>query len=93
MPKSCGSYHGLPDDNSMLASQCGRWVYQSSFFVGKWSGSGVPYNTRLFNHAAFVGHKYHWIIHHQDGRWECDDFHLDEGYTASSGDFWKIFVR
>ena len=91
LPKSCGSYYRLSDDNSMLARECARWGYsQAGYHVGKWHHYGYSSSTRLFDHAAFVGGKVHWIVSQSDGRWECDDF---QGHAVSSGDFWKIFVR
>ena len=93
-PKSCGSYYRLSDDNSILASQCARWGYESRYFVGKWHHAGASSATRLFINAAFVGGKVHWLVAQQsNGRWECDDFSSIKGYAISAGDFWKIFVR
>jgi hypothetical protein len=97
IPNSCGSYYRLSDDNSIIASQCSQWgylKYQSSFFVGKWHYEGLPSSYRLFNHAAFVAAKAHWVVRNRaNGRWECDDYSLNEGYAISAGDFWKVFVR
>ena len=59
-PQSCGSYYRLPDDNSILASQCSQWGYQSGkYLVGKWHHAGYPIKDRLFNHMAFVASKAH----------------------------------
>ena len=92
LPESCGSYYRLSDDNSKLAGQCARWGYQNSTkFVGKWHSDASSKN-RLLDHAAFVNGEVHWHVEKSKGRWECDDFE-NAGYTASSGDFWKIFVR
>ena len=93
MPKSCGSYYRLPDDNSILARQCARWGYNSKYRVGLWHHGGSSSSTRLFNHAAFVGGQVHWLVRQSNGRWECDDYSSIKGYTVSAGDFWKIFVR
>jgi hypothetical protein len=90
-PKSCGSYYRLSDDNSILASQCSQWGYQSKYFVGKWHHAGFASNNRLFNHLAFVRSKAHWVV--ANGRWECDDYSSNNGYAISAGDFWKIYVR
>ena len=94
LPESCGSYYRLSDDNSTLAGQCARWGYQSKKeFVGKWH-SDLSSENRLLDHAAFVNGEAHWNVEQSNGRWECDDFAINnEGYTVSSGDFWKIFVR
>ena len=91
MPTSCGSYYRLSDDNSILANECARWGYShAGYHVGKWHHGGYSPNNRLFDHAAFVGGKAHWIVSQSDGRWECDDF---RGPAVSAGDFWKIYVR
>ena len=93
-PKSCGSYYRLPNDNSTLAGQCSQWGRESKkYFVGQWHHDGFSVESRLFNHAAFVGGKAHWLIGQSNGRWECDDFEKTSGYTISRNDFWKIFVR
>ena len=97
LPESCGSYYRLSHDNSTLAGQCARWGYQSgNNFVGKWNSDydqSSPEN-RLLDHAAFVASEGHWHVEQSKGRWECDDYRVEnEGYTVSSGDFWKIFVR
>ena len=94
MPKSCGSYYRLPDDNSVLARQCARWGYSNPrYHVGLWTADWVSSNIRLFDHAAFIWGDKHWLVGQAGGRWECDDYNVIKGYTVSSGDFWKIFVR
>ncbi|XP_028416056.1 uncharacterized protein LOC114539640 isoform X1 [Dendronephthya gigantea] len=94
-PKSCGSYYRLPDDNSILASQCSRWGRESNntYFVGKWGIDGSQVKARLFNHPAFVSGQAQWFTGGSKQRWECDDFYSISGYTISPDDFWKIFVR
>ena len=93
MPASCGSYVIMNDDNSRLARECKRWGYEKGwYYVGKW-GHGVLGHwggdqDRLYDHAAFVGGKYHWLLVAR-GRCECDDISVG----VSSGDFWKVFVR
>ena len=96
LPKSCGSYYRLPDDNSTLASQCSQWGRESitKYFVGKWHYDGaLVIKDRLFNHVAFIASKAHWLIQQPGGRWECDDYKNTNGYTISRNDFWKVFVR
>ena len=90
-PVSCGSYYKLSDDNSIIAKECAKWGYISRrYYAGKWHHDGYSSSDRLFNHAAFVKSKAHWIVEHSsNGRWECDDY----GGTKSTGDFWKIYVR
>ena len=95
MPDSCGSYLRMNDDNSYLSKSCDRWGREGGiYYVGKWGHEylshwnyGQPAN-RLFDHTAFVGGLYHWLLGLWD-RWECDDFRVG----VSSGDFWKVFVR
>ena len=85
-PASCGSFAIMNDDNSRLARACKRWGYEKgSYFVNKWGHERGE--DRLYNHAAFVGWGYHWLL--GGSRWECDDFNVG----VSSGDFWNVFVR
>ena len=85
MPDSCDSFVRMDDDNSRLAQNCLTWAYR-----GKWGHfrHNVGEN-RLYNHAAFVGSKYHWIIS-TGGNWKCDD---NIKNNLSIGDFWKVYVR
>ena len=84
MPDSCDSFVRMDGDNSRLAQNCARWAYR-----GKWGhvNHSVKENC-LYNHAAFVGGKYHWIIS-IDGSWNCDDL----TNSLSTGDFWKVYIR
>ena len=86
-PASCGSFVIMSNDNSRLARACQRWGYKSgSHFIGKWGHERNQ--NRLYDHPAFVGGSYHWLLV-PGGRFECDDY----GIGASIGDFWKVFVR
>ena len=88
-PDACGSFVRMDNDDSLLAGLCHRWGKEGgSFEVGKW-GHGYDQD-RLYDHAAFVGYNYHWILTENGARLECDDH---EKARASSGDFWKVFVR
>ena len=95
MPDSCGSYLRMNDDNSNLSGACDRWGREGGiYYVGRWGheyvshwNTGNPEN-RLFDHTAFVGYLYHWLLR-SGGRCECDDYEVG----VSSGDFWKVFVR
>ena len=85
-PASCGSFVIMNDDNSRLARACQRWGYvKGSPYVNKWGHEKDQ--DRLYNHAAFVGSAYHWLL--GGSRWECDDW----GVGVPSGDFWEVFVR
>ena len=67
---------------------CSNWGFRDgAYSVGKWGHAQDQ--DRLYNHAAFVGSLYHWLLTPGDSRWECDDY----GVGVSSGDFWKVFVR
>ncbi|CAH3154996.1 unnamed protein product [Pocillopora meandrina] len=83
-PDSCDSFVRMDGDNSRLAQNCAMWAND-----GKWGhvSHSVGENC-LYNHAAYVRSRYHWIIS-IDGQWKCDDLanHL------STGDFWKVYIR
>ncbi|XP_044181425.1 uncharacterized protein LOC122962416 isoform X1 [Acropora millepora] len=98
LPYACGSFYKMNNDDSGLATKCQRWGRdKGQYFVGKWgfemaSILGRDQNeTRLFNHAIFVGGKEHWVIDYTN-RFECDDYNV-HGTTVQRGDFWEIFVR
>ena len=88
MPASCGSFVRMKDDNSYLTQQCDRWGQNNDghFFSGTWSHQG---KRELYDHPAFIGGLYHWVIRPDQNRWECDDHFIE----PSSGDFWRVFVR
>ena len=84
-PDSCDSFVRMNGDNSRLAQNCSRWAYH-----GKWGhvSHGVEENC-LYDHAAYVGSWYHWIIS-IGGRWNCYDNTIN---NLSTGDFWKVYIR
>ena len=84
-PDSCDSFDRMNGDNSRLAQNCSRWAYH-----GKWGhvSHGVEENC-LYDHAAYVGSWYHWIIS-IGGRWNCYDNTIN---NLSTGDFWKVYIR
>ena len=90
-PDACGSFVRMQTDNSRLAGVCGQWGYDGAVYsIGKWGNAGaLDQEDRLYNHAAFVGYLYHWLLTLGGSRWECDDYLVG----VSSGDFWKVFVR
>ena len=96
IPKACGSFSSMEDDNSIMAKNCAKWGYESrKYQIDKWSLESTQVNHRLVDHASFIGSETHWIIN-LDGRWECDDYKRTTGavkYAISAGDFWKIYVR
>ena len=81
-PYACGSFERMKNDNSKLAGACKQWRDQ------KW-GHSSSNEDRLYNHAAYVGGAYHWLLKPDGSRWECDD----KMVGVSTGDFWKVFVR
>ena len=88
-PASCGSFVRMQNDNSKLAQVCQRWGKKNGVLeIGKW-GIDDRDQSRLYDHPAFVGNAYHWLLKPSKSRWECDD--VLRG--VSSGDFWKVFVR
>ena len=89
LPSSCNSYRRLEGDNSELTMQCHQWGNNGSHYVGKWGHYNIQREHRIYNHAAFIAHKYHWVV--VSGNWLCDDVGSD--YKLSLGDFWKIYVR
>ena len=98
LPIACGSFYKIKGDNSKLANKCQLWGKENGQFgVGKWRHGtenifGSNQNeTRLFNHAMFVGGQEHWVIGFGN-RFECDDNNMG-GTTVRRGDFWEIFVR
>lgn len=97
LPKACGSFYRLADDNSEMARGCSKWGYEAGqYYVGKWLHASLPVDSRLFNHLVFIKAKAHWLLPGSPdayGRWECDDYLYNHGFTRSAGDFWKIFVR
>ena len=83
-PDSCDSFVRMDGDNSRLAQNCAKWAND-----GKWGhvSHSVGENC-LYDHAAYVGNHYHWIIS-IGGRWNCDDLTS----SLSTGDFWKVYIR
>ena len=74
----------MDGDNSSLAQNCSIWANG-----GKWGHfkHSVGENC-LYNYAAYVPSRYHWII--SIGRqWQCDD----RTNRVSTGDFWKVYIR
>ena len=96
IPKACGSFSSMEDDNSIMAKNCSKWGYESGKYqIDKWSHVSLQVNHRLVDHVSFIHREANWIINH-DGRWECDDYMHAKGavqYAVSAGDFWKIYVR
>lgn len=90
LPVSCRSFQRMEGDNSKLAIECEDWGKENGKLnVGKWGNSYIKGEDILYDHAAFVSGKYHWLFH--DNYWYCDDMTNDANPTT--GDFWNIYVR
>ena len=89
LPASCGSFQRMSDDNSQLSVTCDRWGNDGSHHVGKWGHHKKNHEYIMYNHAAFVAFKNHWVI--MDNNQLCDDQKTTS--TLSPGDFWKVYVR
>ena len=88
-PASCGSFVRMQNDNSKLAGVCKNWGLASGAYrVGKWGHS--ENEERLYEYSAFIWYLYHWRLT-SFGEVLCDD--NKNTATASTGDFWKVFVR
>ena len=82
LPKACGSFTRLPDDNSSLAINCDKWGYPK----GGWGHGMNKNNKRLFTRPiAWTGQRFFRLW----GDYDCDD----HGENLSLGDTWMIFVR
>ncbi|XP_074620225.1 uncharacterized protein LOC141879022 [Acropora palmata] len=96
LPHACDSFYKMSDDDSNLANECRSWGKDDGkYSVGKWGHEmdaaleSDLNETRLFNHAAFVKDKYHWLL---GDRFECDDDSRSQK-TISGDNFWEVFVR
>jgi len=93
-PDACGSFARMDDDDSLMAGLCHEWgadnwyAQHTAFKIGKW-GPPTYQGQRSTDHAAFVVGLSHWVLRQGDSRLQCDD----NNFGASSGDFWKVFVR
>ena len=91
LPASCGSFITMKDDNSYLAKQCHRWGNDGSrHHVGKWGHFNKNEEQRMYDHSAFVAHRYHWVVY--NNVWLCDES-KGNVFATSTEDFWKIYVR
>ena len=99
MPRSCGSFVKMNDDDSKLAENCDKWGIEDpplTVNVGKWSHPRLS-EDRLYDHSVFVFGNNHWLLRYDgdtNGRFECDDHKATgDNYVLSAGDFWEIYVR
>ena len=80
LPKACGSFTRLPDDNSTLARSCVKWGYPSS---DQWASAIKLYNKRLYTRPIVWSNK-PFCRFLQD--YDCDD----HGKSVSLGDICTI---
>ena len=77
IPKACGSFSSMADDNSIMAKNCSKWGYEfGKYQIDKWSFGSVPVDERLVNHVSFIEVTVVWLIN-RNKRWECDTFYRD----------------
>jgi len=87
LPAACGSFQRM-DDDSQLAVTCDQWGNEDgNHHVGKWGHYNKTEQHQMYNHAAFVAFKCHWVI--SGGKWLRDDGG-NTLFVISSRDFWKI---
>eukprot|EP00794_Sanderia_malayensis_P005923 gene5923-6609_t len=81
-PASCGTFTIYDSDDSLLSRTCDTW------YGGTWGFPEADASLRLVDHPFFVYVKFHFLLHVEWQRFECDNFRV-----MSAGDFWKVFVR
>ena len=80
LPDPCRSFYKMSDDDSELAKSCQLLGRENKIEkLGKWGFEkaadllGSDQNeTRLFNHAVFIGGQKRWVVGFKN-RFECDD--------------------
>lgn len=91
---ACDSYFRVPDDDSVLASNCPKWGNDGqNIEIGKWgyfvhNGTYRAYNDPVFWNGTSEKYFVNFIPEHLC----CDD----DKYNVkplSKDDFWKLFVR
>lgn len=83
-PTSCGSFQRLPDDNSILGTDCAKWKHDTE----KWAG-GI--NEKLTDHTMFIVSIAHWNLLETSRRFECDDYRRYP--FIHNNDLWEVYVR
>lgn len=85
MPKACGTFTRLTDDNSTLAVNCNKWGHPD---YNRYGHKNFLTDDRLFSRPLmWRSTRFYRFI--GNSPYQCDD--VDEG--MSLGDTWKIFVR
>lgn len=63
LPKACGSFIRMANDNSFLAAICQQWGKENGLiYLGKWSFDYVTTADKLYDHAVYVSGRYDWLI-------------------------------
>ncbi|EDO46921.1 predicted protein [Nematostella vectensis] len=92
-PLACGSYHRLPDDDSILASNCAGWGnYGVTDWPGKWGYHKHKEEFRVYNEPIFWKTNSSKIyVNLMPSSLLCDE---PNNYTEySEGDTWRLYVR
>ena len=86
MPKACGSFSRLPDDNSSLAVNCDKWGFPNT---DRWGHGNMLTDSRLFLRPMTLASvpRFYRL---KGPKYQCDD---DDDLNPSIGDTWQVFVR
>lgn len=88
-PQACGSFETLPDDNSILASNCKMWGNDgSSIECDKWGYYRNRHSYRVYNDPIIWEGKYY--VNLNPSVLTCDDL---RDVPLSEGDKWQLFIR
>ena len=88
MPRACGSFTRLPDDNSSLAQNCDKWGHPNP---DRWGHGEKLFVNRLFKKPfTWASTRFFRFDGNANSPYNCDD---SEGVAMSLGDIWQIFVR
>ena len=86
IPKACGSFSRLPDDNSSLAVKCDKWGFPNT---DRWGHENMLTDSRLFLRPMTLASvpRFYRL---KGPKYQCDD---DDDLNPSIGDTWQVFVR
>ena len=87
IPRACGSFTRLADDNSRLAGNCGDWGYQPK---NRWGHESFLKEDRIFKRPILIAFA-RYYSYAAATPYSCDDNTKD--VAMSLGDLWLIFVR
>ena len=87
LPRACGSFTRLPNDNSSLAQNCDKWGYPTK---DRWGHALQLGDDHLFKRPfLWEGTRFYKIIPGNSKNLQCDDIND----SLSLGDRWEVFVR